>query len=322
LVVAETHATQAKVLTELLAEEEPARPIAVAKPARLAQYLERWFVFLVLGLAIVLPQFVLPDMFAAPTTMGRHAQDAFNTVNLAPMNQPALIAFDYDPAQQGELNPGAVALITHLMSRGVPVVGVSTRPLGAAVAHNVLEQVAADLGTRAQVSYTYGSQYLNLGYIPGGPVGLLQFAAAPRSVFQADFTGAGPASALWTQPILRGVEGLSDFGLILLVSANPDDARAWIEQTQAYAAGIPRLAVVSAGSQPMVQPYMEGEAPQLDGLVAGLAGAAQYEQHAGLPGQASRNWGALGGGLWAAVLLIAGGNAVYATAALLRRRRR
>ena len=65
-----------------------------------------------------------------------------------------------------------------------------------------------------------------------------------------------------------------------------------------------------------------GEAPQLDGLVAGLTGSAQYEQHAGLPGQASRHWSALGGGLWAAVRLIAGGNAVYATAAALRRRRR
>jgi hypothetical protein len=138
----------------------------------------------------------------------------------------------------------------------------------------------------------------------------------------ADFTGAGPATALWTQPILRGVSGLDDFGLVVLVTATPDDTRAWIEQSQAYAAGIPRLAVVSAGAEPMVRPYIEGEAPQLDGLVAGLVGAAQYEQQAGLPGVASRHWGALGGGLWAAVLLIAGGNAVYATLALLRRRKR
>ena len=80
--------------------------------------------------------------------------------------------------------------------------------------------------------------------------------------------------------------------------------------------------MVSAGAEPMVRPYIEGQAPQLDGLVAGLVGAAQYEQQAGLPGLASRHWGALGGGLWAAVLLIAGGNAVYATVAVLRRRRK
>jgi hypothetical protein len=60
----------------------------------------------------------------------------------------------------------------------------------------------------------------------------------------------------------------------------------------------------------------------LSGLVAGLVGIAQYEQHASLPGLASRHWSALGGGLWAAVLLIAGGNAVYATVSVLRRRRR
>ena len=80
--------------------------------------------------------------------------------------------------------------------------------------------------------------------------------------------------------------------------------------------------MVSAGAEPMVRPYVVGQTPQLDGLVAGLVGAAQYEQNAGLPGLASRHWEALGGGLWAAVVLIVGGNVVYAVAAALRRRRR
>lgn len=322
LVVSDSHAKQAKLLTELMEVEAEVRPVA-ARPARtLVRYLERWLVFLALAVAILVPQFVLPGLFAAPATMRPEAAAAFAAVNDAPVAQPALVAFEYDPAQQGELTPGASAIVTHLMSRGVPVVAASTRPLGAAVAHTVLEQVAADLGARAQVSYTYGGQYLNLGYIPGGPVGLLQFAAAPRSVFNADFTGAGPASALWTQPILRGVEGLADFGLVVLVAADADDVRAWIEQTQAYAADSPRVAVVSAGAEPMVRPYFEAQTPQLNGLVAGLVGAAQYEQSAGLPGLASRHWEALGGGLWAAVLLIVGGNVIYAAAAALRRRRR
>ena len=121
------------------------------------------------------------------------------------------------------------------------------------------------------------------------------------------------------------MDRLSDFGLLVLITATPDETRAWIEQSQNYAAGIPRLAVVSAGAEPMVAPYSEGEAQQLDGLVAELVGAAQYEQQAGLPGLASRHWGALGGGLWAAVMLIVGGNAVYAVLAViqsqLRRRR-
>lgn len=321
LIVTESHAAQAKVLASLLQEEGAARPLA-KQPTRLSYYVERWLVFLTLALAILVPQFLLPGMFAAPKTISREAQAAFEAVNDAPISQPALVAFDYDPAEQGELSPSAVAIVTHLMSRGVPVVAVSTRPLGAAVAESVLDQVAAQLGARAQVSYTYGTQYLNLGYISGGPVGLLQFAAAPQSVFQADFSGDGPATVLWTQPILRGVNALEDFGLIVLVTAAPDDTRAWIEQTENYARGVPRLAVVSAGAEPMVRPYIEGDLPQLNGLVAGLVGAAQYEQYGGVPGLASRNWGALGGGLWAAVLLIAGGNAVYASLALLRRRRR
>jgi hypothetical protein len=321
LVVGDNQAKHAKMLAGLLAAEEAARPQA-ARPGRLAYYLERWLVFLALALAILVPQFLLPGTFADPVAMSADTRHAFEVVSRAPVNQPALIAFDYDPSLQGELGSGAVAIITHLMSRGVPVVAVSTRPQGAASAQIVLDEVAAALAVRAGVGYTYGSQYFNLGFIPGGPVGLLQFAAAPQSVFAADFTGVGPASAVWTTPILRGVERLDDFGLIVLVTTNPDDTRTWIEQSQNYAAGIPKLAVVSASAEPMVRPYIEGDAPQLDGLVAGLVGAAQYEQRAGLPGVALRHWSALGGGLWAAVLLIAGGNAVYATASVIRRRRR
>ena len=56
---------------------------------------------------------------------------------------------------------------------------------------------------------------------------LLQFALQPRSIFLADFSGD---SKVWESPVVSQVAGLSDFGLILLISATPDSARAWIEQ--------------------------------------------------------------------------------------------
>jgi hypothetical protein len=324
LAVSATHTAHAKLLEEIMAEERAAAPAARA-PSRLAAHLERWVVFLVLLAAILVAQFGLPGLFGAPTAISAEARAAFDVVQRAPADRPALVAFDFDPGQQGELEPGAAAVVTHLMRRGVPIVAVSTRPLGAALGQQVLDDVAADLSAQAGFDYAYGTHYLNLGYLPGGPVGLLQFAAAPRTAMHRDFAGAFNPAGLAAAPILARVNRLQDFGLIVVVGAAPETARAWVEQTQVFAGPVPRVAVVSAVAEPMVRPYVEarpGTPAQLQGMVAGLVGAAQYEQQASAPGAAAGRWAALGGGLLGAMLIIAVGGVVYGLLGALGARRR
>lgn len=321
LEVSAVHASQAELLARLLAEESEARP-EVKRRAQLVQPLERWLVFALMAVALLLPFALGSGLFPAPATIGLDTQAAYNVVETLPappLAQPALVAFDYDPAQAGELSPAATALVAHLMHRGVPVVGVSTRLAGAAVGDDLLNQVAADLQTSHGLSYTYGTQYLNLGYIPGGPVGLLQFAAAPRRLFQRDFAGS---SEVWTTPLMTPVSRLSDFSLIVLITATPDSARAWVEQTRNYAQGVKMLAVVSAGADPLVRPYYEADPPQIAGMVSGLRGAAQYEKQAGLPGAASERWDMFGSGLLAAAVIILVGNLINIGTGLVRRRKK
>jgi len=319
--VSAVHASQAELLARLLAEESEARP-EVKRRAQLAPPLERWLVFALMAVALLLPFALGSGLFPAPATIGLDTQAAYNVVETLPappLAKPALVAFDYDPAQAGELGPAATALVAHLMHRGVPVVGVSTRLAGAAVGDDLLNQVAADLQTSHGISYTYGMHYLNLGYIPGGPVGLLQFAAAPRRLFQRDFAGS---SEVWTTPLMTPVSQLSDFSLIVLITATPDSARAWVEQTRNYAQGVKMLAVVSAGADPLVRPYYEADPPQIAGMVSGLRGAAQYEKQAGLPGAASERWDMFGSGLLAAAVIILVGNLINIGTGLVRRRKK
>ena len=111
----------------------------------------------------------------------------------------------------------------------------------------------------------------------------------------------------------------------------PESTRAWMEQAESFATGVPTVAVISAGAEPMVRPYAEdpNAAPNanlssqlpLKGLVVGLGGAAAYERHAYSPGAATMLWPALGGGLLGAALLIALGNLFFALWGALRRRR-
>ncbi|MEP7357885.1 MAG: hypothetical protein ABI847_11630, partial [Anaerolineales bacterium] len=137
---------------------------------------------------------------------------------------------------------------------------------------------------------------------------------APRALLVDDYTGSyhGAGAGLWAAPAIAGVQQLSDFGVLVLVSGSPEDTRAWIEQAKAFAPNVPTLALVSAGAEPMVRPYFEAAGSPLDGLIVGVGGAAQYERQAGLPGEAAGRWPAMGGGLLAAALLIALGGLISA----------
>lgn len=318
LLVSETNTAHANLLTELLRTETVVQPTR-RRRERVSVLVERWVVFLVLLVALVLAQFQaqlpLPALFAPPSpNLPPAAAAVYSLIERLPIDKPALVAFDYDAAQAGELDPGAQAVIAHLTHHGVPVVGVSLRLTGPAVAEQVLSKTAS-------------GGYVNLGYISGGPVGLLQFAADPRSAFNSDFSGS---NTIWSvSPIISNVHSLTDFGLIVLVSGAPESTRAWIEQAQLFAAGVPTVAVISAGAEPMVRPYYDdpsanslvtGHLP-LKGLIVGLGGAAAYERATYSPAAATSLWPAMGGGLLAAAAIIVFGNLIFAVLGALRRRK-
>lgn len=329
LAVSSAHSANAQLLTDLLQSEAAAAPRR-GSVARVARYVERWVVFALLAAAMIVAQFQLPGLFGVPTGQPPEAEAAYAALVAAgaqsgaagTLPRPALVAFDYEAAQQGELNPAASAVLRQLLGDGVPVVGVSTRATGALVGQQLLQAAIDGLSVETQFSYTYGTHYLNLGFIPGGPIGLLQFAARPRSAFQTDLTGAfGGDNPLWNTPAVRDVATLNNFSLIVLLSGTPQATRGWVEQAQQYAPDVPVIAVVSAGAEPLVRPYLTSNPPQLNGLVVGLGGAAALEQRIGRPAAATAAWPALGGGLLAAAALITVGNIVFGLLALVRRRR-
>jgi len=323
LLVTDAHVAQADILAGFLKEDTETSPEAKRK-ARLSVPFERWLVMVLLIVAVIVPPLFTPGIFPVPRTINLATQKAFQIIDKLPNDKPALIAFDYDPAQSGELNPGAEALVSHLIRRGVPLIGVSALATGAGVGEEVLRHAA-------EGKYAYGTHYTNLGYILGGPVGLYLFAVAPRRAFQIDFQGTAQA---WDQPLLASLwppdagRSLGDeLSLIVLISATPEATRAWIEQTRALTAKVPMIAVVSAGAEPLVRPYYEGsyhegEQPALNGLVTGVVGAAQYEQQAGVPGSASGLWDALGGGLVMLLVLFVAGNLIFGVVGFMRRRKR
>jgi hypothetical protein len=154
-------------------------------------------------------------------------------------------------------------VIGHLLDRGIPVVAMSLQPAGPPVAQSVLEELAAGRP---------GVRYANVGYLSGQAAAVQLLDQGLEPALLQDFQGLAPAD----QELLRGVTGFESFGLLLVLAAEPDGLRIWIEQAGALQ-GAPVAAAVSASTEPLARSYYETDPRQLLGLVAGVPGAAMYE---------------------------------------------
>jgi hypothetical protein len=181
-----------------------------------------------------------------------------------------LVAFEYSPSFAGELNPLAIAVLRHLAAQSVPIVAMSTRPEGVGLAEQVLAAVVD-----ATPGYTYGQDYVILGYLPGQEAGLRIMAHSMADAFPVDHVLGGRLDQF---PPTQGLATIQDATQILLLADDDMAVRRWIEQLGSrYALQRSPLrfqALVTARVEPMLVAYTE--AGQLDTVIAGVSGAPQY----------------------------------------------
>jgi hypothetical protein len=184
-------------------------------------------------------------------------------------NIPVLVVFDYDPALSGELEAVAAPIMDRLLAKGNPLALISTSPTGPILAEHFLQTTPLV----KEHQYQSGNQYVNLGYLAGGPAGILYFADAPTEAVTVTMDGQ---PAQWGTGPLQGIQKLSDFAAVIILTENADTGRNWIEQAGPHLGNTPMLMVVSAQAEPMIRPYFDSG--QLKGLVSGLSDAKIYEQ--------------------------------------------
>jgi hypothetical protein len=321
LQVSESQRARVDVLRNMVAEEGKAQPIA--RPAVISsQHILRWVIALVLILAVLWP--VITGSQQAPLPTFSPGTAAVNQViNQLPGQARVLISFDYEPALSGEMDAAASAVVDHLMLRGAYLTLVSTSPSGPIVAARFLAV------TQSDHNYVANEQYVNLGYIPGGAAGLLGFAESPQRILPFSLDGGRAAwggQGRQALPPLQGIENLSDFSLIMVITASPTVARTWVEQVQPFLAGgafpTPLVMILSAQAGPLVQPYYQANPRQIQGLVTGLRDGAAYANLTGRSGLPRKYWDAFSVGLvLAGVLITIGGMASIALLMLSRYRK-
>jgi hypothetical protein len=280
-----------QLLNRLLSGRKP--------PATAAMEEGRGFPWRALGHLALLLVLIVPLLANSKLFNVEHsapaAQALFNTVEAIPSGSLVLMAFDYESDLSGEMDPQAEAIMRHLRRRHERIAAISVVPQGPFMAQEVWQRVAAE-----ETQSGYGSEFVNMGFNVGREIGVRSLVQSPLNLNREDFAGARP---LRDYAMFKGVRGIGDVHLIVLVASRPEFVRWWVEQVGSAKPDIPIVAAVSASVEPSVRPYLE--AGQLRGLIAGLIGAADYDLQSGRPPAGEAAIDALTLGAAAVVLLIA-----------------
>lgn len=286
-----THIRNAGLFRDMLqfhpVASETGRAVAV-KPGR-----RKWgraMIAVLLILSVIIPMAAHLKPLIIPALFSQEIVDTLNAIEELPADKPVLIAAQFEAGLAGEMSWTLEPVITHLVSRGVPIALVSTNATGYAVLQDTVNQVGGN--------YPVELKTANLGYLPGGTIGLFSLVKdLPRTIpFAVELTPA------WELPALSNVHSLVDFGMVLLVSDNPESARAWVEQSGRIPSAPPLIVIGSAQAAPLIQPYYDSG--QVAGYLSGAGGAALYQLLRQVAGKAVNNYSSLQVTLLAAALLV------------------
>ena len=304
--VSEETNTRLKMLTDLLAAET--QPL---KPASGIEFMTGALIRLVLFVALMLTAIWSLWFGEQPGTIYLQsaslppAASAFQQqMSLLPGEPVVLVAVEAETAFAGEMDAAAEALLTFLTARRAKIYFVSTNSAGPILAERYIDNLDQQ-PSRGGTAY---KNYANLGYLSGGPAGLVAFLNAPENFTPLDLSGH-PA---WDTPSGSGKTGLLRFDAVIVMTANSENARLWVEQAGPllHDQAIPLLFSVSAQVTPMLQPYFKAEPRQVDGILSGLPETYQFtywnalEQLSGEAGEAQRVIDAYSAVVLAAVIIL------------------
>ncbi|HHT9157868.1 MAG TPA: hypothetical protein ACFYEA_09745 [Candidatus Tripitaka californicus] len=222
--------------------------------------IDRRIIFAAVALAVI--GSLLVD-FSLPVPATPPVQKIFDKIESLPPGAHFLLSFDYDPSSKEELQPMALALLHHCFQRGVKVIGMTHNPGGTGLAEQALNSVASIYQRK------YKEDYVFLGYKPGGASLVINMGEDIHTAFLKDFYGNDTT----TLPALQGVESLRDIDYLVDLAAGVT-IETWIafgREKYQFEMGAGCTAVIG----PEMYPFLDSR--QINGLMAGLKGAAEYE---------------------------------------------
>ena len=233
---------------------------------------DRRVIFVLVGLAVLFP--LLYGPFKLPIKTNPEVQSIYDKVESMPERAVLLISMDFDPASKPELYPMTEALIRHALTKNLRVIGMNLWITGI----GMTEELMSRLGR--EYNKTYGEDYVYLGWAPGAFNVILGMGQDIYKTFPKDYYGKDTAS----MPVLQGVRTLKDMDYVLDIAAGDPGIETWIvygKEKYRFELGGGCTAVTAPGM------YMYVNSGQINGLLGGMRGAAEYEVLLGRTGKAT-----------------------------------
>ncbi len=233
--------------------------------------IDRRIVFILVALAVIIPTKLSVNL---PVSVSEPTQKLYDYIDDLPAGATIMIAFDYGPASLPELHPMARAVLKQCFEKNIRVIGLTLAADAPTLANTLMEEVAEE--NEAMV----GEDYVFLGYRPGGTLVILGMGNSIASVFDSDYSG----TALAEIPMMENIKNYDQISLLLDL-ASGSTTEGWIT----YANAQYDLRIASGVTGVLIsQMYPFLQTGQLVGLIAGISGAAEYEDLIDTPAKAMK----------------------------------
>ena len=257
---------------------------------------DRRWIFLVIGLAVLLPLFFPLGLPIRATNATQRVYDAVE--ELAP-NSKVLVSFEYGPSTKPEIHPMAIAVLRHLFTNNQKVYVTCLWPDGQFMAEDALTEIAEQ-----EFGLTYGKDYVLLGFRPGNEAVVKGLVSNLRKLYTTDARG----TLVDQIPMMANVNKVKDFDFIFSASAGYPGTIEWV-QYAADPTGVPMSTGTTSIQVNDVMPYVQSG--QVKGILAGMPGAAEYEALIGSPGIGTSGMDAQSIAHLVIVIFIVFGNITY-----------
>ncbi|MCS7303534.1 MAG: hypothetical protein NZ602_00290 [Thermoguttaceae bacterium] len=229
------------------------------------QNLDRRWIFLLMLLAVGCPMLADWPLPEKPTGLVRQT---FEMIDRLPAGSKILLSWDWDPSAEGELGPMANAFVRHCCEKKHKMVFIALWPVGQQLIDDTIRQIIHT----DYPQLVYGRDYVNLGFKPGNEGVIKVLLTDLRQLYTTDALGTNIEKI----PVMRGVNTVRDFDLVISVSGGYPGIKEWVQYASAaYPNQIRLIGGTTGVSAPLLYPYIPD---QLQGLLGAIKGAAEYEQ--------------------------------------------
>ena len=268
--------------------------------------IDRRWIFLCVAVALLV---TVLWPFTQPITPSPLVQSVYDHIEKLPEGAAVLISTDFDPQARAELVPMLEALLRHCFRRNLRVIGVTFWYSGVPLANRIFQDLAQQHAKKPGVDYVYlGFKYGDMSQV------ITNMGENFVSAYPQDARNEPTAN----MPIFRDLKSLRDVRYIIDLAAG-ETVAAWI----VYGADkyrVPMAAGCTAVSGPDY--YVYTNTGQLNGIIGGLRGAADYEVLLRKPAQAVLGMSAQSTVHAIIVLFVILGNVMYFRARRAARRRK